>query len=84
MTKNNNLTLNPTGNILMCKSQIIQEADMDKTYTSGVICWTIYLPKKMLSFGVGLKDSRNKKIVSFDFSLKNPAYLTFKLDLENN
>ncbi len=84
MLKNNNLTLTPTGNILTCKSQIIQEVDMDKTYNSGVISWSFYLPKKMLSFCVGLKDNKNKKSVQFDFSLKHSTFLTFKLDLEKN
>ncbi len=58
---------------------------MQKSFNSGASnCWSIYVPKRTLLLSIGVKDIKNKKSINFDFSLKVPAYLTFKLDLEKN
>ena len=57
---------------------------MDKTLSEGSLYWTIYVPQKMLAFSIGLKDLKNKKSVNFDFSLKKPTHLTFKVDIEKS
>lgn len=67
----------------MCKSDRIQEIDLNVTIEKGWLWWEIFVPHTSLYLSVGVKDTAKSKFASFDFSLKDSAHLQFKVNLES-
>ncbi len=52
---------NPSGRSLTCKSDKIQEVDMNLTYSTGVALWSITCSSNCLSLIIGVKNVQKKK-----------------------
>jgi hypothetical protein len=61
-SKNSNVNINATGNIVVCKSPILQEIDINKSFSNkDRIFWQLYVPQKTLHLTVGIKSLEHKK-----------------------
>jgi hypothetical protein len=55
--------------------------DLSETIMAGTIWWELFVPHTLLSLTVGVKDKKGNQFFNFDFSFKDSARLTFKLNL---
>lgn len=81
--KNSSLvSLSPQGTLISCKSDRIQEVDLNITLDRGQIWWELFVPHTTLFLTVGVKDTKHTQSHTFDFCLKNSAKLQFKLNVD--
>ncbi len=60
-----NIVLNPAGTALVCKSDRIQEVEMNQSFEKGSVCWEIHVPHSVLSLAVGLRSAKTNKYSLF-------------------
>lgn len=78
---NSQVVFNPSGKSFTCKSDKLQDVEMNFGFSEGVAIWTISSISNCLSLVCGVRNIENKVEHFLDFTIHNSATITFKLDI---